>query len=54
MGDVLELSASEFKARCLEIFKVLEARRLSRVLVTRRGRPVAELTSGVRIATRSR
>lgn len=44
MGDVLELSASQFKARCLAIFKDLEARRLSRVLVTRRGRPVAELT----------
>jgi antitoxin (DNA-binding transcriptional repressor) of toxin-antitoxin stability system len=44
MGDVLEVSASEFKARCLAIFKDLEARRVSRVLVTRRGRPVAELT----------
>jgi antitoxin (DNA-binding transcriptional repressor) of toxin-antitoxin stability system len=44
MGDVLEISASAFKARCLAIFKDLEARRVSRVLVTRRGRPVAELT----------
>ena len=44
MDDVLEVSASEFKARCLAIFKDLEARRVSRVLVTRRGRPVAELT----------
>ena len=44
MDDVLRISASEFKARCLAIFKDLEARRVGRVLVTRRGRPVAELT----------
>ncbi len=44
MGDVLRVSATEFKARCLAIFKDLEARRIARVLVTRRGRPVAELT----------
>jgi len=39
----LTLSASAFKARCLELFKALEARKLARVVVTRRGRPVAEL-----------
>lgn len=44
MDDVLRVSATEFKARCLAIFKELEARRVGRVLVTRRGRPVAELT----------
>jgi antitoxin (DNA-binding transcriptional repressor) of toxin-antitoxin stability system len=44
MDDVLRVSATEFKARCLAIFKDLEARRVGRVLVTRRGRPVAELT----------
>jgi hypothetical protein len=44
LDDVLQVSASEFKARCLAIFKDLEARRVGRVLVTRRGRPVAELT----------
>jgi antitoxin (DNA-binding transcriptional repressor) of toxin-antitoxin stability system len=43
MADVLEVSATAFKARCLSIFKDLEARRVSRVLVTRRGRAVAEL-----------
>jgi antitoxin (DNA-binding transcriptional repressor) of toxin-antitoxin stability system len=43
MSDVLEVSATEFKARCLAIFKDLEARRVTRVLVTRRGRAVAEL-----------
>jgi hypothetical protein len=36
MDDVLRVSASEFKARCLVIFRDLEARRIGRVLVTRR------------------
>lgn len=44
MDDILRVSATEFKARCLAIFKDLEARRIGRVLVTRRGRPVAVLT----------
>jgi hypothetical protein len=44
MDDVLRISASEFKARCLATFKDLETRRVARVLVTRRGRPVAERT----------
>jgi hypothetical protein len=39
----LTLSASVFKARCLEVFKALEQRRLTRVTVTRHGKPVAEL-----------
>jgi antitoxin (DNA-binding transcriptional repressor) of toxin-antitoxin stability system len=43
MDDVLRVSATEFKARCLAIFRDLEARRIGRVLVTQRGRPVAEL-----------
>lgn len=43
--SVLEIRASEFKAKCLSIFKDLEARRLDRVIVTRRGKPVAVLTS---------
>jgi hypothetical protein len=40
----LTISASAFKARCLEIFKALEGSRLARVTVTRRGRPVAQIT----------
>ncbi len=40
---VLEISASQFKARCLALFKELEARRYDRVVVTRRGKPIAEL-----------
>lgn len=42
-GSVLTISATEFKARCLALFDDLEARRVDRVIVTRRGRPVAEL-----------
>lgn len=41
---VLHLSASECKAKCLAIFKDLAGRRLDRMVVTRRGHPVAELT----------
>lgn len=41
---VLRISASEFKARCLALFNDLAGRRLDRVIVTRRGRTVAELT----------
>jgi antitoxin (DNA-binding transcriptional repressor) of toxin-antitoxin stability system len=40
----LTISASEFKAKCLDILKRLGDRRLTRVVVTRRGKPVAELT----------
>lgn len=39
----LTISASEFKAKCLDILKRLGERRLSKVTVTRRGKPVAEL-----------
>jgi hypothetical protein len=42
--DELTISVSAFKARCLEIFKALEARKLTRVTITRRGKPVAEVT----------
>ena len=40
----LTISASEFKAKCLDIFKRLGDRRLHKVIVTRRGKPVAEIT----------
>jgi len=43
MSTHLTISASEFKATCLDIFKRLADRRLKRVTVTRRGKPVAEL-----------
>lgn len=41
--DVLTISVTEFKAKCLAIFDQLERRKLSRVIVKRRGRTVAEL-----------
>ena len=42
-STVVTVSVSEFKARCLALFKALEARKLTRIVVTRRGKPVAEL-----------
>jgi hypothetical protein len=47
-GAELTITASAFKARCLEIFKALEGSRLVRVTVTRRGRPVAQVTGLLR------
>ena len=38
------ISATEFKAKCLEILDQLSERRLTRVSVTKRGRVVAVLT----------
>lgn len=38
------ISASEFKAKCLDILDRLSDHRLDRVVVTKRGRPVAVLT----------
>jgi prevent-host-death family protein len=38
------ISASEFKAKCLEILNQLSARKLTQVTITKRGRPVAILT----------
>ena len=45
---VLEINVTEFKATCLALFKQLEARRFDKVVVTRRGKPIAELTPAVR------
>jgi len=43
MKPDLTLTTSEFKRKCLAVMRDLEARKLSRVVVTRRGKPVAEL-----------
>lgn len=43
-GDTLEIAASEFKAKCLGLMDQLAARKLDRIVVTKRGRPVAVLT----------
>lgn len=37
------MPASEFKARCLSVFSKLERRQYARVVVTRHGKPVAEV-----------
>ena len=42
--EVMEIAASEFKAKCLDLMDQLAARKLSRIVVTKRGRPVAVLT----------
>jgi antitoxin (DNA-binding transcriptional repressor) of toxin-antitoxin stability system len=41
---VLQINVTEFKAKCLTLFRELEARRYDKVVVARRGRPVAQLT----------
>jgi len=38
------MTASEFKAKCLEVFDRLAARELDRVVVTKRGRVVGVVT----------
>ena len=43
-NDTLEIAASEFKAKCLDLFDQLATRKLNRIVVTKRGRPVAVLT----------
>jgi hypothetical protein len=42
--DIQTISATEFKARCLDILDQLAERRLTQVSVTKRGRVVAILT----------
>jgi antitoxin (DNA-binding transcriptional repressor) of toxin-antitoxin stability system len=44
---VLEINVTQFKAKCLNVFKELEARRYDKVVVTRHGRPIAQLTPAV-------
>ena len=39
----LTVGASEFKAKCLDLLKRLQSRRLDRVVITHRGKPVAAL-----------
>jgi prevent-host-death family protein len=41
---MLEIAASEFKAKCLDLMDQLAARKLNRIVVTKRGRPVAVLS----------
>lgn len=40
---MIDISASEFKAKCLDIFDRVAAGELDRVVITKRGRPVGVL-----------
>ena len=44
MDTTQTISATEFKAKCLDILNRLSARKLTRVMITKRGRVVAVLT----------
>jgi prevent-host-death family protein len=39
--DTLEITATDFKAKCLELFDRVASGKLKRVTVTKRGKPVA-------------
>ncbi len=44
ISSELHINATEFKAKCLDIFRRLQDGSLRKVFITRRGRLVAELT----------
>lgn len=44
MSEIASISASEFKAKCLDILKRLDQHEFERVVITKRGRPIAVLT----------
>ncbi len=44
MSAIQSFTATEFKAKCLDIFDQLAGRKLTRVTVTKRGKVVAVLT----------
>ncbi|AMJ60781.1 type II toxin-antitoxin system Phd/YefM family antitoxin [Bosea sp. PAMC 26642] len=44
MAAFRSISASEFKATCLDVLKQFDERKLDQVTITRRGKPVAILT----------
>jgi hypothetical protein len=44
---VLEIGVTEFKAKCLGLFKSLEKRSYKKVVVTRRGKPIVQLTPAI-------
>ena len=45
VSSEITMTASEFKAKCLDIFKRLSDHRLSKVTVTKRGKVVAEVVA---------
>jgi prevent-host-death family protein len=44
MSSDISYTATEFKAKCLEVFDRLASHELSRVTITKHGKPVAILT----------
>jgi antitoxin (DNA-binding transcriptional repressor) of toxin-antitoxin stability system len=44
MSGVQTFTATDFKAKCLDIFDRLAAHKLTRVIITKRGKAVAVLT----------
>ncbi len=51
MTDVQTFSASEFKAKCLDILDKLASHEIGQVVVTKRGKPVAVLTPPPSVAS---
>jgi len=45
MSDIDTLNASEFKAKCLDLLDQVNDGRIGRLVVTKRGRPVAVVTA---------
>ena len=45
MSDTDTLNASEFKAKCLDLLDQVNDGRIGRLIVTKRGRPVAVVTA---------
>ena len=43
-AQTVHMSATEFKAKCLHVFRELERRHVARVVVTRHGKPIAQLS----------
>jgi antitoxin (DNA-binding transcriptional repressor) of toxin-antitoxin stability system len=43
---VLEIGTTEFRAKCYGLLRDVQARRYHKIIITRRGKPIAELTPG--------
>lgn len=47
MSEAHRVSASEFKATCLDLLDQIAEGRIERIVITKRGRPVATVTAPV-------
>lgn len=43
VNDELEIGATDFKARCLDLLKQVQQRKHGSILITRRGKPLARV-----------